>query len=82
MKRITPLNILTAFILLFVGLRLIDRTLEGGLAGWLLLAVVISLVADQYIRVALVTLRKIWMAQLILITLCAGIAWAVWYFNN
>jgi len=80
MSRVTPLNILTAFIMIFVGLRLIDRTLEAGHAGWFLLAVIVSLVADQYSRVALVSLRKIWMAQLILIALCAGIALAVWYF--
>ena len=82
MSRVTPLNILTAFMLIFMGLRLIDRTLEGRHAWWLLLAVIISLVADQYSRVALVTLRKIWMAQLVLIALGAGIALAIWYFNN
>lgn len=82
MNRVTPLNILTAFILIFLGLRLIDRTLTGAHAGWMLLAVVICLVADQYSRVALVTLRKIWMAQLILVAVTAGIARAVWYFNN
>ena len=81
MKRVTPLNIFTAFILIFVVLRLLDRTLEGSHAWWALFAVVVSLVADQYIRVALVTLRKIWMAQLLLIALGAGIALAIWYFN-
>lgn len=82
MNRVTPLNILTAFILIYVGLRLFDQTLGGWHAGLLLLVVVMSLVADQYSRVALVTLRKIWMAQLILIALGAGIALAIWHFNN
>jgi len=82
MKRITPLNIITACLLIWLGFGLIDMTLGTAKALWLLLLIVISVIGDQMIRVSVGALKRIWIVQLLFIVVTVAIAFAIWYIKN
>jgi len=82
MKRITPLNIITAALLIWLGYGLWDDTigLSGGL--WILLLIVLVFIADQIFRMLLGNLRRIWIVQMIFIAITIAVAFAIWYIKN
>jgi len=82
MKRITPLNIVIAMLLIWLGFGLIDKTLLISQALWVLLLVVISVVGDQLTRVSIRDLKRIWMVQMVLIAITIIATFAIWYIKN
>jgi len=82
MKRITPLNIVMAILLIWLGFGLIDKTLLASQALWVLLLVVISIVGDQLTRVSIRDLKRIWMVQMVLIAITMIATFAIWYIKN
>ena len=82
MKRITPLNIVMAILLIWLGFGLIDKTLLASQALWVLLLVVISIVGDQLTRVSIRDLKRICMVQMVLIAITIIATFAIWYIKN
>ncbi len=82
MKRVTPLNILTAALLIWLGFGLLDGTLEMSQALWVLLLVVIIFIGDQVFRMLLGSLKKIWIVQMIFIAITVATAFGIWYIKN
>lgn len=82
MKRITPLNIVIAILLIWLGFGLIDGTLPTGKALWVLLLIVVCVIGDQLIRISLKNLKRIWMMQMLIIIIAVIGAFVILYINN
>jgi len=82
MNRITPFNIVIAILLIWLGFGLIDKTLLLNNALWVLLLIVLCVIGDQMIRIALGSLKRIWMMQMLIIVLTIIGAFAIWYIKN
>jgi hypothetical protein len=82
MKRITPLNILTAALLIWIGFGLLDNTLGLSQALWVLLLVVLVFIGDQVFRMLLGDLKRIWIVQMIFIASTVATAFAIWYIKS
>lgn len=82
MKRITPLNIITAGLLIWLGFGLLEDTLGLSQALWVLLLVVLVFIGDQVFRMLLGSLKRIWIVQTIFIAITVAIAFGIWYIKN
>jgi len=82
MKRVTPLNIVTSLILIWLGFNIIDDTGSWNKIILGLVMLVISLVADQLIRVAVGSLNRIWLVQMLFIAITVIAAFVIWYIRN
>lgn len=82
MKRVTPLNIVTSLILIWLGFNIIDDTWSWNKIILGLVTLVISLVADQLIRVAVGSLNRIWLVQMLFIAITVIAAFVIWYIRN
>ena len=82
MKRVTPLNIVTSLILIWLGFNIIDDTGSWSKIILGLVMLVISLVADQLIRVAVGSLNRIWLVQMLFIAITVIAAFVIWYIRN
>lgn len=82
MKRITPFNIVTAILLIWLGFGLIDNSLLFRNLLWVLLLVVLCVISDQIIRITLGNLKRIWSMQMLIIVLAIVGAFAIRYSNN
>lgn len=61
--RITPLNIASALILTWLLWQVLYSDLGFGGIGWILLLLVAVVFADQFFRVTLKSLKRVWLAQ-------------------
>ena len=82
MRRITPLNILTAALLIWLGFGLLDDTVVLSQALWVLLLIVLVFIGDQVFRMLLGSLKRIWIVQMIFIAITVATAFAIWYIKN
>ena len=77
MKRITPLNIAAGLFLTWTVLRLVTDD-SGSLGiGWFLLFLLLIAVADQFFRLLLSELKRIWIAETVFIALVAAVIWVL-----
>lgn len=68
--RITPLNLVTALLLAWVGYSLLFEHMAVSI--WLILGwVIVMLIADQFFRLRLKNLRRIWIAEILFIIFAA-----------
>ena len=75
MKRITPLNIAAGLLLTWTVLRLVmDNDGSAGI-GWFLLFLLLIVVADQFFRLLLGQLKRIWIVETIFIVIVAVVIW-------
>lgn len=61
--RITPLNMLSAALLLWIGWQWTDGTLAPGTGFWLSLLLITVVAADLFFRFMLRSLKRIWLAE-------------------
>jgi len=61
--RVTPLNIATAALLAALLWQVIDDAAEMATIGWFLLLLLIMVVADQFFRFMLRSLKRVWIAE-------------------
>ena len=82
MKRVTPLNIITAALLIWLGYGLLDDTIGFSGVLWIILLIVLVFIGDQVFRMLLGSLRRIWIVQMIFIAITVAVAFAIWYIKN
>jgi len=82
MRRTTPLNILMAALLIWLGFGLLDDTVVLSQALWVLLLIVLVFIGDQVFRMLLGNLKRIWIVQMIFIAITVATAFAIWYIKN
>ena len=61
--RVTPLNIASALVLAGLLWQVMDNTVEMGTIGWFLLLLLLLVVADQFFRLMLRSLKRVWIAE-------------------
>lgn len=82
MKRITPLNIVTSLILIWIGFGLIDDTWTWNSIILGVVMIAICVVADQFSRVAIGGLKRIWLVQMLFIVVTVIAAFVIWYIKH
>ncbi len=61
--RITPLNITSALLLTWLLWQIIIDRISVGTIGWIFLLLLVLVVADQFFRLMLRNLRRVWIAE-------------------
>jgi hypothetical protein len=77
--RISLLNIVAAAILLWLGSGILDKTIGGSTIVYTLILVILILVVDQYFRMMLGSLKRIWLVETIFLILSVLGVWIVRY---
>lgn len=75
--RITPLNIVMAGIFTWLLWKIFNQESTYSTIGWILLLFIILVVADQLFRVAIGSLRKIWLIEGGFLLLVIAVVWIV-----
>ncbi|WP_257666164.1 hypothetical protein [Parapedobacter tibetensis] len=73
--RITPLNIASALLLTWLLWQIIDDKIGISGIGWFLLFLLILVAADQFFRLMLRNLKRVWIAEGIFVVLVAVVIW-------
>ncbi|WP_353181816.1 hypothetical protein [Parapedobacter lycopersici] len=75
--RITPLNIAAALLMTGILWQLLmnDKGIAG--IGWFLLLLLVLVVADQFFRLMLRRLKRIWIAEAIFIAMVVLVIWFI-----
>lgn len=82
MKKITPLNIVVAILVVWAVSGLIDGSLFSSQLVWIGLLAVIIIVVDIMFRMTLKAPRRLWLIQLLFLVLTAVVAFGIWHFRN
>lgn len=61
--RVTPLNIASALVLAGLLWQVMDNAIGMGRIGWFLLLLLVMVVADQFFRFMLGSLKRVWIAE-------------------
>ena len=69
--RIRLLNIVAAVILLWLGSGILDKSIGGSTIIYTLILVILILVVDQFFRMMLGSLKRIWLVETIFLILSA-----------
>lgn len=75
--RITPLNIASALLAAGLIWRMLDSKLSLGTIGWFLLLLLVLVVADQFFRLMLRSLKRIWLVEGIFVLLVVVVIWVI-----
>ncbi len=67
--RITPLNIVSALLAAGLAWLALDGKLSLGTIGWFLLLLLVLVIADQFFRLMLRSLKRVWWAESIFVVL-------------
>lgn len=73
--RITPLNIASALLLAGLFWQILDNGVGIGTIGWFLLLLLVMIVADQFFRLMLRSLKRVWIAEGIFLVFVALAVW-------
>jgi len=76
--RITPLNIASALLLTGLLWQVVDGALSGAAITWIFVLLLILVVADQFFRLLLHSLKRIWIAEGIFVVF---VVLAIWILN-
>ncbi len=77
--RISLLNIVAAVVLLWLGSGILDKTIGGSTITYTIILVILILVADQFFRMMLGSLKRIWLVETIFLILSVLGVWIVRY---
>ena len=77
--RISLLNIVAAAILIWLGSGLLDKTIGWSTGIYALILIVVILVVDQFFRMMLGSLKRIWLVETIFLILSVLGIWIVRY---
>ena len=75
--RVTPLNIASALLLARLLWQIIDGDIGMGTIGWIFLLLLILVVADQFFRLMLRSLKRVWIAEGVFLVFVAVAVWLV-----
>lgn len=75
--RITPLNIASALLFTWLLWQLIAGKIGPGNIGWFFLLLLALVVADQFFRLMLRSLRRVWIAEGIFVVFVVLAIWIV-----
>ena len=75
--RITPLNIASELLLTWMLWQILDDEVGIGDIGWFLLLLLVLVTADQFFRLMLRTLKRVWIAEGIFVVLVALVIWVI-----
>ncbi|MGV3764267.1 hypothetical protein [Parapedobacter sp.] len=73
--RITPLNIASALVLAGLLWQVMDNAIGVVTIGWFLLLLLIMVVADQFFRLMLRSLKRVWIAEGAFLVFVALVVW-------
>ncbi len=73
--RITPLNIASALLLTWLLWQIIIDEAGIGTIGWFLLLLLVLVVADQFFRLMLRGLKRVWIAEGIFVVFVVLVTW-------
>lgn len=82
MKKITPLNIVVAILIVWAVSALIDGSLLSSQIIWIGVLAVIIVMVDIMFRMMLNTPKRLWLIQLLFLVLTAIVAFGIWHFRN
>lgn len=82
MKKITPLNIVVACLIVWAVSALIDGALASAQLIWIGVLAVLIVVVDIMFRMMLPEPRRLWMIQLLFLALTIIVAFGIWYYRN
>ncbi|MGK6351821.1 hypothetical protein [Parapedobacter sp. DT-150] len=75
--RITPLNIAAALLVTWLLWQVIADKIGVGTIGWFLLLLLVLVAADQFFRLLLRKLKRIWMAEGVFLVLVVVLVWVI-----
>ncbi len=73
--RVTPLNIASALILAGLLWQIMDNTIGMGAIGWFFLLLLVMVIADQFFRLMLRNLKRVWIAEGVFLVFVAVALW-------
>lgn len=76
--RITPLNIVSALLVTWMLWQIMDEAIGMGIIGWFLLLLLVLVGADQFFRLMLGSLKRVWMAEGVFLLF---VVLAIWILN-
>ncbi|MFB5944408.1 hypothetical protein [Albibacterium profundi] len=82
MKKITPLNIVVAILIVWAVSGLMDGAIASSQLIWIGLLVVLVILVDIMFRMMLKTPKRLWMIQLLFLVLTVIVAFGIWHFRN
>lgn len=82
MKKITPLNIVVAILIVWAVSGLMDGAIASSQLIWIGLLVVLVILVDIMFRMMLKTPERLWMIQLLFLVLTVIVAFGIWHFRN
>lgn len=77
--RVSLLNIVAAAILIWLGFGVLDKTMGWSTVIYTLVLVALLLVVDQFFRMMLGSLKRVWLVETIFILLSVLGVWIVRY---
>lgn len=75
--RITPLNIASALLMTWLLWQFITDTVGIGTIGWIFLLLMVLIVTDQFFRLLLRSLKRVWIAEGIFVVFVVLAIWIV-----
>lgn len=73
--RITPLNIGSALLLTWLLWQVVDGALSGTTITWIFVLLLVLVVADQFFRLLLRSLKRVWIAEGIFVVFVVLAIW-------
>lgn len=75
--RVTPLNIASALLLAGLLWRVVDDQIGWGTIGWFFLLLLILVIADQFFRLMLRNLKRVWIAEAVFLVFVVLVIWVL-----
>lgn len=82
MKKITPLNIVVAILIVWAVSGLMDGAIASSQLIWIGFLAVLVILVDIMFRMMLKTPKRLWMIQLLFLVLTVIVAFGIWHFRN
>lgn len=77
--RISLLNIVAAALLFWIGSSLIDKTITSKTVLWTVVLIVLILIVDQFFRMMLGSLKRVWLVETIFLVISVLSVWILRY---
>lgn len=73
--RITPLNIASALLMTWLLWQFVTDKVGNGIIGWFFLLLLIMVAADQFFRLMLRNLKRVWLAEGVFLVFVVLVVW-------
>lgn len=73
--RVTPLNIASALVLAGLLWQIVDNTVGMGTIGWFFLLLLVMVITDQFFRLMLRNLKRVWIVESIFLVFMVLVIW-------